>query len=90
MAICPYCAVFAYLEVSEVLIATRELNLDACCEWNLAGWIDSIQDSSRRERVQSMLDATGLVVHDIFTQDGDNGNESVVHRGFRSDRLWLC
>ncbi len=70
MAICSYCGEFAYLEVSEVLIATRELNLDACCEWNLAGWIDSIQGFSRRERAQWMLDATGLVVHDILTQDG--------------------
>ncbi|OJV40162.1 MAG: hypothetical protein BGO25_03160 [Acidobacteriales bacterium 59-55] len=70
MDICPYCGDSAYLDVSDVLIHTREINLDACCEWNLAGWIDSIQSFNRRERAQWALEATGLVVHDILTKDG--------------------
>lgn len=70
MDVCPCCGGFAYLDVSEVLIDTRELSLDACCEGNLSGWIESIRDFSRRERMRWMLEATGLVVHDILTQDG--------------------
>jgi hypothetical protein len=70
MSVCPYCGELAYLDVAEILVATREISLDACCEWNLAGWIDSIRDFSRRERAQWMLEATGLVVYDVVTQDG--------------------
>lgn len=66
MDICPCCGELAYIEVTDVLLETRELNLDACCEWNLARWIESIQNFSRRERVAWMLHATGLVVHDIL------------------------
>lgn len=70
METCPYCGELAYLDVSEVLIATREMNLEACCEWNLTGWIESIRAFSRRERRQWMLEATGLVVDDVLTEDG--------------------
>jgi len=66
MELCPCCSEPAYLEVIEVFLKTRELSLDACCEWNLAGWIDSIHNFSRRERVAWMLRETGLVVHDIL------------------------
>jgi hypothetical protein len=65
MDVCPNCGEFAYLDVTEILIGTREISLDACCECNLAGWIDSIRTFSRRERAQWMFEATGLVVHDV-------------------------
>lgn len=66
MELCPCCGEVAYLEVTDVSLETRELSLDACCEWNLSGWIDSIQNFNRRERARWMLEATGLVVHDIL------------------------
>ncbi len=70
MEFCPYCGEIARLEVTELYIETREIVLDACCEWNLEGWIGSIGDFSRRDRVRWMREMTGLVVHDILL-DGD-------------------
>lgn len=69
MNLCPYCGDLARLEVSDVYLDTRELTLDACCEENLAGWIDSIRLFSRRERARWMFELTGLVVHDVLATD---------------------
>lgn len=65
---CPCCGEPAYLDVTDVCLETREVCLDACCEWNLVGWIDSIRSFTRRERARWMLEATGLVVHDILAE----------------------
>lgn len=47
MEFCLYCGEIASVEVPELYIETREIFLDACCEWNLLGWIASIRDFSR-------------------------------------------
>lgn len=70
MDVCPCCGELAYVGVSEVLISSREIILDACCEWNLSGWVESLHFSSRRERSQWLLQATGLFVHDVLTDAG--------------------
>lgn len=43
MELCPYCGDVASFDVAEILLDTREVLLDACCEENLAGWIESIR-----------------------------------------------
>jgi hypothetical protein len=69
MELCPYCGDWASVDVSEIYFDTRELVLDACCEENRQGWIESIRQFSRRERARWMLDQTGLVVNDILVTD---------------------
>jgi len=66
MELCSYCGRWASLDVAEVFLDTRELVLDACCEDNLSGWIDSIDLFPRRERARWMFEKTGLIVKDIL------------------------
>jgi hypothetical protein len=66
MELCPYCGDWASLDVAEVFLDTRELVLDACCEDNLSGWIDSIELFGRRERARWMFEKTALIVKDIL------------------------
>lgn len=69
MELCPYCGDVASFDVAEILLDTREVLLDACCEENLAGWIESIRQFTRRERARWMLEATGLKVQDVLVTD---------------------
>jgi hypothetical protein len=69
MELCPFCGDMAWLDVAEICIETRELVLDACCEENLAGWIESIPEFSRRERAQWIFQKTGLVVEDVLVTE---------------------
>ena len=66
MELCPYCGDWASLDVAEVFLDTREVVLDACCEGNLAGWLDTIEQFGRRERVLWMVEKTGLIVKDVL------------------------
>ena len=66
MELCPYCGEWASLDVSEVILDTRELVVDACCEDNLSGWVESIELFGRRERARWMFEKTGLIVKDIL------------------------
>jgi hypothetical protein len=66
MELCPYCGHCASLDVAEVFLDTRELILDACCEANLSGWIDSVELFTRRERARWMFEKTGFIVKDIL------------------------
>jgi len=70
MDICPFCGEEAVCCVREVWEELREIELDACCETNLEGWIDSIRCWSRCERTQWMLEETGLTVKDLLVRDG--------------------
>jgi hypothetical protein len=69
MELCPYCGDWASLDVAEVFLDTRELVVDACCESNLSGWIDSIDLFGRRERARWMFEKTGLIVKDILVSN---------------------
>jgi hypothetical protein len=69
METCPYCGEEPYCTVSEVDFDTRELMLDTCCEPNLAGWLDSIREWSRRERSQWMLQETGIHIKGLLVTD---------------------
>lgn len=70
MEICPFCGEVAYCSVGEVWQESRELELDACCEANLEGWIESIHFWSRRERARWMYEETGLIVKDLLMSGG--------------------
>lgn len=69
MELCPCCGEEATLDVADIYLDTRELVLDACCEENLAGWIESIRQLGRRERARWMAELTGLIVKDILVDD---------------------
>lgn len=50
MELCPCCGEEATLDVVEICLDTRELVLNACCEENLAGWLESLRQFGRRDR----------------------------------------
>lgn len=66
MDMCLSCGEIAMCSVREVWQESRELELDACCEANLEGWIESIHSWSRQERAQWMYEETGLIVKDLL------------------------
>ncbi len=69
MDTCPYCGEEPFCAVSEVYMDARELVLDACCEHNHAGWLDSFREWSRRERSQWMLEQTGIHIKDLLVTE---------------------
>lgn len=56
--------------VRDVWQESRAIELDACCEANLEGWIESISGWSRHERARWMYEETGLIVKDILVSGG--------------------
>ena len=51
-------------------MSLREIVVSACCEDNLAGWLDAIPSFSRGERVAWVLQETGIHVRDIIVSGG--------------------
>jgi hypothetical protein len=66
MEICPSCGTTAYFRVADLCYETREIELDACCESNLDGWIDAFSETDRRTRVAWLARETGLAVRDVI------------------------
>ena len=66
METCPSCGAWASFEVADVCLDTREVLLDACCEANLEGWLETIASWSRKERSRWMFLQTGIFVKDII------------------------
>lgn len=66
MKTCPCCGVWASFEVTDVCLDTREVLLDAYCEANLEGWLESIAAWSRKERSRWMFLQTGILVKDVI------------------------
>jgi hypothetical protein len=64
---CPCCGDPAFFRVAGLCCETRETELDACCEANLAGWNDAFAATDRRTRVGWMVRETGLAVRDVIT-----------------------
>lgn len=64
---CPCCGHRPRLDVLDIDLHTREITLDACCEENLSGWIDSMPWFTRRERASWVFRQTGLQVHDVVS-----------------------
>jgi hypothetical protein len=66
MELCMSCGERAFFGVVDVCYETREIQLDACCESNLSGWLDAFADTDRRTRVNWMARETGLAVRDVI------------------------
>jgi hypothetical protein len=64
--ICPSCGEPAFFCVADLCYETREIQVDACCDANLAGWIDAFAVTDRRTRVDWMARETGLAVRDVI------------------------
>lgn len=69
MELCPSCGRRAFFGVADLCYKTREIELDACCEANLAGWIEAFSETDRRTRVDWMARETGMAVRDIIIDD---------------------
>jgi hypothetical protein len=66
MEYCPSCGRHAFFRVVDLCYQTREIQLDACCESNLNGWIETFANTDRRTRVDWMARETGLGVRDVI------------------------
>ena len=50
MDFCPSCGEPAFFAVADLCYLTREIEVDACCETNLAGWIEAFSQADSRTR----------------------------------------
>lgn len=66
MELCPLCGEPAWFGVADLCYKTREIEVDACCEGNLLGWVESFATADRHARVDWMMRETGLVVRDVI------------------------
>ncbi len=55
MDLCPACGGPAFFGVADLCYESRELELKACCESNLDGWISAFVETDRHTRVEWML-----------------------------------
>lgn len=69
MGLCPSCGEPAFFGVADLCYVTREIEVDACCETNLAGWMEAFFDADRRTRVDWMWRETGLAVRDVIAHE---------------------
>ncbi len=63
---CPACGGPARFGIADLYYETREIMLDACCETNLAGWLEQITQTDRRSRAAWIARETGLKVRDVI------------------------
>ncbi len=69
MELCPSCGEPALFGVADLCYVTREIEVDSCCEANLAGWMDAFSQADRKTRVDWMWRETGIVVRDVIANE---------------------
>lgn len=67
--ICPSCGEPAFFGVADLWYVTREIEVDACCETNLAGWMEAFFDADLRTRVDWMWRETCIAARDVIANE---------------------
>ena len=69
MELCPSYREPAFLGGGDLCYATREVEVDACCERNLAGWVEAFSSADRRTRADWIWREMGFVVRDVIVNE---------------------